>query len=78
MGLLYTTSYVDFDQSDWQQIRVDPPIFETKTDSVSLEIFDVTQKSYKLTFRKGAQVRSFRVVGKFRITWDDSYLLAKS
>lgn len=78
LGLLYTTSYVDFDEHDWKQVVVNPPEFEAVSDSVSLEIFDVSQKSYKLRFRKGARVKSFRVVGKFRLTWDDSGLLQKS
>ena len=53
MGLLYTTGYVDFDEHDWRQVTVNPPEFEAVSDSVSLEIFDVSQKSYKLRFRKG-------------------------
>ena len=77
MGLLYTTGYVDFDEHDWRQVAGDPPQFEAVADSVSLEIFDVSQKSYKLKFKKGARVKSFRVVGKFRLTWDDSYLAGK-
>lgn len=74
VGLLYTTSYVDFDESDWRQITVNPPVFEAINNVVSLDIFDVSQKSYKIKFRKGAQVKSFRVVGKFRLTWDDSFV----
>lgn len=74
VGLLYTTSYVDFDESDWRQIAVNPPVFEAINSVVSLDIFDVSQKSYKIKFRKGAQVKSFRVVGKFRLTWDDSFV----
>lgn len=77
MGLLYTTSYVDFDEHDWKQVVVDPPQFEAVADSVSLEIFDVSQKSYKLKFKKGARIKSFRVVGKFRLTWDDAHLIGK-
>lgn len=77
MGLLYTTSYVDFDEHDWKQVVGDPPQFEAVADSVSLEIFDVSQKSYKLKFKKGARIKSFRVVGKFRLTWDDSHLMGK-
>ncbi len=78
MGLLYTTNYIDFDDHDWRQVSVDPPEFEALTDFVVLDIFDVSQKSYKLKFAKGTKVRSLRVVGKFRITWDDSGLLEKS
>ena len=78
MGLLYTTNYVDFDEHDWRQVSVEPPEFEAIANFVTLDIFDVSQKSYKLKFSKGARVRSFRVVGKFRLTWDDSQLLEKS
>lgn len=78
MGLLYTANYIDFDEHDWRPVSVDPPEFEALTDFVTLDIFDVSQKSYKLKFAKGTKVRSLRVVGKFRITWDDSGLLEKS
>jgi len=78
VGLLYTANYVDFDERDWRQVSVDPPEFEAVANFVTLDIFDVSQKSYKLKFAKGAKVRSFRVVGKFRLTWDDSHLLEKS
>ena len=75
VGLLYTANYVDFDEQDWKQVNVDPPIFEAISDSVLLNIFDVSQKSYRIKFCKGAQVKSFRVVGKFRLTWDDSHVI---
>ena len=78
VGLLYTANYVDFDERDWKMVSTNPPEFEAREDSVSLDIFDVSQKSYKITFRKGARIKSFRVVGKFRLTWDDSYLMAKT
>lgn len=77
VGLLYTTNYVDFDEHDWLQVSVNPPEFEARTDFVTLDIFDVTQKSYKIKFAKGTRVRSLRVVGKFRLTWEDSGLLEK-
>ena len=78
MGLSYTANYVDFDEGDWRQVSVNPPEFEAIKNSVILDVFDVSQKSYKLKFAKGARVRSFRVVGKFRLTWDDEHLLEKS
>jgi len=36
-----------------------------------LEIEDTSHKSYKLVFKKGAKFNMFRVVGKFRLTWDN-------
>lgn len=78
MGLVYTSQYVDFDDQDWKQVVTNPPVFEAIRDSVSLEIPDVNQKLYKLKFKQGAKVKSFRVTGKFRLTWDDEYLLEKS
>jgi len=78
MGLLYTSHYMDFDEEDWKQVANNPPEFEALRDGVSLEISDTAQKLYKLKFKKGAQIKSFRVVGKFRITWDDEYLVEKS
>ena len=78
VGLLYTTNYVDFDENDWRQVSVDPPEFEAAANFVTLDIFDISQKTYKLKFAKGARVRSFRVVGKFRLTWDDAHLLGRS
>ncbi len=78
MGLLYTAHYMDFGDDDWKQVVTNPPEFEAIKDGVSLEISDTTHKLYKLKFKKGARVKSFRVVGKFRITWDDESLLEKS
>lgn len=69
---------MDFDDRDWKQIAGDPPEFEAISDYVILDIFDVSQKSYKLKFAKGAKIKSRRVVGKFRLTWDDSGLLSKT
>lgn len=75
MGLLYTKFYLDFEPSDWKEISNNPVIFETITDDVSLEIYDTSQNSYKLKFRKGGKLQLFRVVGKFRLTWDDKDLI---
>src|SRR3989338_9869997 len=40
-----------------------------------LEIYDTSQNSYKLKFKKGGRLQLFRVVGKFRLTWDDKDLI---
>lgn len=77
MGLVYTTQYIDFEQEDWNQVKNNPPEFESKKDGVTLEIPDVNQKLYKIKFKKGAIVKCFRVTGKFRITWDDEFLVEK-
>ena len=71
MGLLYTKFYMDFDEEEWNQISVDPIVFQTIKDNVSLEIEDTSHKSYKLNFKEGGKLNMFRVVGKFRLTWDD-------
>ena len=75
MGLLYTKQYIDFEEDEWKQISNEPPIFETIQDGVSLEITDTTHKQYKLKFKQGAKLKIPRVVGKFRLTWDDDFLL---
>ncbi len=75
MGLLYTKFYLDFEPNDWKEISNNPVIFETIADNVSLEIYDTSQNSYKLKFRKGGKLELFRVVGKFRLTWDDKDLI---
>lgn len=75
MGLVYTTGYVDFEEPDWRQASVNPPEFEASADAVTLDVFDVSQKSYRLRFRRGARIKCLRMVGKFRISWDDSFLL---
>ncbi|KFM19444.1 hypothetical protein AAA799P11_00768 [Marine Group I thaumarchaeote SCGC AAA799-P11] len=75
MGLLYTKFYMDFDDSDWNQISNDPIIFETKKENVSLEIDDASHNFYKLHFKKGGKIRMFRVTGRFRLTWDDEDVL---
>lgn len=75
MGLLYTKFYLDFEQSHWKEISHNPVIFEAIEDGVSLEIYDVSQNSYKLKFRKGGKLQLFKVVGKFRLTWADDDLI---
>jgi len=71
MGLLYTKFYMDFDENEWKQISNNPIIFQTIKDDVTLEIDDVSHKSYKLNFKKGGKLNMFRVTGRFRLTWDD-------
>jgi hypothetical protein len=71
MGLLYTKLYVDFEPDEWMQISTTPVTFESLKDKVSLEIMDTSQNSYRLQFKKGGKLNLFRVVGKFRLTWDD-------
>ena len=71
MGLLYTKLYVNFEPEEWKQISVTPVTFESLKDNVSLEIMDTSQNSYHLQFKKGGKINLLRVVGKFRLTWDD-------
>jgi len=78
MGLLYTKFYIDFEANEWKQVSTNPVIFETIVDGVSLEIYDTSQNSYKLKFRKGGRMQLFRVVGKFRLTWDDKDLILET
>ncbi len=78
MGLLYTKFYIDFEPTEWKEVSSNPVIFETITDGVSLEIYDTSQNSYKLKFRKGGRIQMFRVVGKFRLTWDDADLILET
>ncbi len=75
MGLLYTKFYMDFDEEEWKQISNDPIVFQTIKDDVSLEIEDISHKSYKLNFKEGGKFNMFRVTGKFRLTWDDEDVL---
>jgi hypothetical protein len=76
MGLLYTKLYVDFEPEDWKQISNTPVTFESLKEKVSLEIYDTSQNSYHLQFKKGGKLNLFRVVGKFRLTWDDGDLIS--
>ncbi len=71
MGLLYTKFYLDFEPDEWKQISTNPIIFEALDDDTPLDIEDTSQNSYKLKFKKGGRLQMFRVVGRFRITWDD-------
>lgn len=74
MGLLYTKFYLDFEPTEWRQVSNEPVVFETTGEGVSIEINDTSQNSYRLKFRKGGRMQVFRVVGKFRLTWDDGDL----
>lgn len=71
MGLLYTKFYLDFEPEDWKQTSTNPIVFEALEDNVSLDIEDTSQNNYKLKFKKGGKLQMFRVVGKFRLTWND-------
>ena len=71
MGLLYTKFYMDFDGDEWKQISNNPIIFQAIKDDVSLEVEDVSHKSYKINFKSGGKLNMFRVTGKFRLTWND-------
>lgn len=75
MGLLYTKLYLDFEPDEWKQISNTPVTFETIEDNVSLEILDTSQNSCQLQFKKGGKLNLFRVVGKFRLTWDDKDII---
>lgn len=75
MGLLYTKLYVDFEPEEWKQISNTPITFESLKDNVHLEIMDTSQKSHHLKFKKGGKINLFRVVGKFRLTWDNDEVL---
>jgi len=66
---------MDFDEPEWKQISNNPIIFKSMKSDVSLEIEDVSHKSYKLLFKEGGKINMFRVTGKFRLTWDDEDLL---
>ncbi len=72
MGLLYTKFHMDFDEEEWKQISIEPIVFQTIKDDVSLEIEDASHKLYKLNFKKGGKFKMFRVTGRFRLTWDNN------
>jgi hypothetical protein len=75
MGLIYTKLYVDFDQEVWKQISTNPITFECIADDTTLEIMDTSQNSIHLQFKKGGKINLLRVVGKFRLTWNDEDLV---
>ena len=75
MGLLYTKYYMDFDPTEWKQVSNDPIVFQTIKDGVHLDIEDTSHKSFKLFFKEGGKINMFRVVGKFRLTWNDEDIL---
>ena len=55
MGLLYTVFHMDFEENEWKQISNNPIVFQTIKDDVTLEIEDLSHKSYKLNFKKGGK-----------------------
>lgn len=66
---------MDFDENEWNQISNDPIVFQTRKENVSLDIEDISHKSYKLVFKKGGKINMFRVTGKFRLTWNDDDII---
>ena len=75
MGLLYTKYYMDFDPTEWKQVSNDPIVFQTVKGGVTIDIEDTSHKSFKLSFKEGGKINMFRVVGKFRLTWNDEDIL---
>ena len=75
MGLLHTTRYLDFPTDSWEQISVNPTIFEVISNSAVLKIYDTSLKERKLTFRKGSKIKYIRSVEKYRLTWNDEDLV---
>jgi len=76
MGLLYTTFYTDFEEDEWDQISNNPAKFQTIKDDVTLDIEDLSHKTYKLNFKKGGTIEMLWVVGrKYRFIWNDDDLL---
>ncbi len=71
MGLLYTKFHLNFDEEEWNQISNNPIVFQTIKDDVTLEIEDISHKSYKIHFKKNGKLEMFRVTGQFRLIWDD-------
>ncbi|NIP62940.1 MAG: hypothetical protein GWN01_17485 [Nitrosopumilaceae archaeon] len=69
MGLIHTRTYIDFPDEQWKQISANPTIFEAMDDGISLEILDEGGKVHKISFKKGAQIKFMRVVGKYRLSW---------
>ena len=75
MGLMYTKLYVDFEPEEWKQVSTTPVTFECIKDNVSLEVLDTSTNSRHLRFNKGGRINLLRVVGKFRLTWNDEDLV---
>ena len=73
MGLLYTKLYLNFDEDTWKQISNSPTTFEALDDNL-LEVLDTSQNSKILQFKKGGKISLLRVVGKYRLTWNDDDL----
>lgn len=68
---MYTKFYMDFDTDEWKQISNDPIFFQAIKGDVTLDVEDTAHKSHKIHFKNGGKIKMFRVVGKFRLTWDD-------
>jgi len=66
---------MDFEADEWKQVSNNPIVFQTIKNDVTLEIEDISHKSYKVHFKKGGKLEMFRVTGKFRLTWDDEDVL---
>ena len=77
MGLMYTKLYLDFEPEEWEQISSNPTTFQCIKENTSLEIMDPSTNSCRLQFKKGGKINLLRVVGKFRLTWDDEDLINK-
>ncbi len=71
MGLIFSKTYLDFPEDQWKQVSNDPVVFESVDDDAVLELMDEGGKNHKLHVRKGGRIKFMRVVGKYRLTWND-------
>jgi len=62
---------MDMGEDEWEQVSINPIVFQAVKKNTILEIEDTSHKLYKLNFKKGGKLQMFRVVGKFRLTWDN-------
>ena len=67
---MYTKLYLNFEENEWKQISNSPATFEA-LDDITIEILDTSQNSKLLNVKKGGKIAILRVVGKFRLTWND-------
>jgi len=71
MGILFTTQYFDLEENEWKTISNFPATFECISDNATIEIDDINHRNYKLKFQKGAKLTITKVLGQYRLVWDE-------
>ncbi len=75
MGELFTMTFTDFKEDEWELIQELPVILECLKDNSMIEIIDIDDKIHKMTFQQGGKIVIDKIEDKYRFFWNDDELI---